>query len=167
MNTNLNNPVPPVCEIHGDEGGDDREERFTLDAFEQTALPPKLMVLTKRVDRQLCENVEVVVRRNSCFLCWDVRHREMVTEIEYITGKVGPREATRAWLDPSHADEGTERERRREHRRLYELLPSQHHKLPLTGKEAFALVAACNCYPQGASLCEPSVFADQIEALLD
>jgi hypothetical protein len=152
-----------VCDTR-DEGGDDRKERFELDGFEETELTPKLKVLTKRVNRQLCENVEVVVGRDGCFLLWDERHPEMNTETEWLTGKLG-REATEAYSN-SPVDFESEGEKRHEYRQLYETLPAREYKLPLTGREAFALLAACHFRPQGASLCEPSVFADQIEALL-
>src|SRR5262249_61484007 len=79
------------------DSGDERERTFEYDGFEQTALPPKLMALTKSVNRQLCENVEVILGRDGCFLYWDERHPEMVTQMEYVTGKVG-REALEAWV---------------------------------------------------------------------
>jgi len=164
MPTNLKTPVPPVRDAR-DHSCDDRESRFELDGFDETALPPKLMALTKSVNRQLCENVEVVIGRNGCFLCWDERHAEMVTEIEYVTGKVG-REALEAWVNRSTVDWEGEKAKRLEHRHLHEVLPSMGFQLPLTRTQAFALVAACYCRGNGTAVCEQSPFAAEFEALL-
>jgi len=123
------------------------------------------MALTKSINRQLCENVKVVMGRHGCFLQWEERHRELVTELEWITGVIGRREATEAWLN-APPDPMGEREKRREYRRLYETLPSREFELPLTRIQAFALVAACYCRSQGAAVRTPSVFAAEIEALL-
>jgi hypothetical protein len=164
MITNLKTPAPPARDAR-DNSGDDREKRFELDGFGETALPPKLMALTKSVNRQLCENVEVIVGRDGCFLYWDERHPEMVTQMEYVTGKVG-REALEAWVAVAWDIEAG-KEKRREHNRLYELLPSKEYELPLTRTQAFALVAACYCYARGAAVCEQSAFAEEIDALLE
>jgi len=164
MPTILKTPVPPVPDARED-SGDDRESRFELDCFEETALPPKLAALTKCVNRQLCENVEVILGRDGCFLCWNERHPEMVTQIEYVTGKVG-RESLEAWCNASARDMEAEREKRREYTRLYDVLPSKGFELPLTRTQAFALVASCYCYATGAAVCEPSAFAKEIAALL-
>src|SRR5262249_11194054 len=113
---NLKTTVPPVRDAR-DDTGDDREKRIEIDGFEETALPPKLMALTKSVNRQLCENVEVILGRDGCFLYWDERHPEMVTQMEYVTGKVG-REALEAWAAVAW-DMEAGKEKRREHDRLY------------------------------------------------
>jgi hypothetical protein len=140
-----------------DDNGDDCEKRFDLDGFEETALPPKLMALTKSVNRQSCENVEVVIGRNGCFLCWDERHPEMTTEIEYVTGQIG-REALEAWWNASMGEQAARKEKRLEYQRLHEVLPSKGFQLRLTREQAFALLAAC--YSMG------NEFAAEIEALL-
>jgi hypothetical protein len=59
MTTDLKTPVPPPSDIDND-GGDDAEESFYLDGFGETALTPKLMELTKEVNRDSCENAAIL-----------------------------------------------------------------------------------------------------------
>jgi hypothetical protein len=74
--TNLKSALPPVPDASNG-NGEDCEKYFDLDTFAEMWLPPKLMALTKDVNRRLCEHVEVIVGRDGCFLCWDERNAEM------------------------------------------------------------------------------------------
>src|SRR4030095_5416020 len=98
MTTDLKTPVPPPSDIDND-GGDDAEESFYLDAFGETALTPKLMELTKEVNPDSCENAAVIkTRTGRFFLMWEERHPENVSLFEYCAGKPKP-ESMQDWED--------------------------------------------------------------------
>src|SRR5215475_13945477 len=97
MSTTLRTPTLPPIDARDDDGSD-RDEWFELELFAETALPPKLMELTKCVDRNRCENVQILHDNEGWSLVWDERHPELPTQIEYVTGEIGERNARRAWL---------------------------------------------------------------------
>ena len=155
MFTTLKTPAPPTTGNDNEEG-ERPSASFELDYFEREALPPKLMELTRTVDRSLCENVHVSEFRDGWFLLWDERHPEMLSQDEYFMLK----KAEECESDPL-AYLGATQEERREYFRIYEDFPSKGFELPLTPKQAFALVAACY-----VRVDRPSPFAAEIEALL-
>jgi hypothetical protein len=170
MFTTLTTPtLPPI--ITREDNGSNRPECFGLEAFEETALPPKLMKLTKSVNRKRCEDVQILHDEEGWFLVWNERHPELPTQIEYITGEVGERDAWKAWgnVGPEglEAKERTEIKKRSEYNRLRaEVLLAKEHELTLTREQAFALIIACKCRADGEELSRQSTFAAEIEALL-
>jgi hypothetical protein len=66
MSTTLKTPIPPATGTDND-GGDDNEKSFYLEAFDETALTPKLMELTKDVNCDACENVAIIKTRAGRF----------------------------------------------------------------------------------------------------
>ena len=99
--------------------------------------------LVKGLNRQQCCNV-CVVRLNdgAFFLRWQERHPEMISAEEYWTNK-----GETAWVRSEEHDE---------YKELLDLLPSRNFEMPLTRRQAFALIAACWL---------PEEFTPEIEAL--
>jgi hypothetical protein len=122
MITNLKTPPPPTQNDDDSDEGDERPSvSFDLDSFEEMVLPPKLKKLTQCVIRSRCEGVCICKFRDGWFLLWDERHAENVTQIEYVTGKVGQREAREAWFNASAEEMAGEWAKRRAHKRLYDV----------------------------------------------
>jgi hypothetical protein len=128
--------------------------------FEEIALTTKLAELTKAVNRSLCENVEVVDRADGRFLGWDERQDEMISYDDFMTLRLGEN-----WLMESYKPE-QERAARLEYKQICESFPARKCELPLTRAQAFALVVACYIRESRQLLCEQSLFAPEIEALL-
>jgi hypothetical protein len=176
--TNEKTPIPPASDIDNDDDGDDAEESFHLDAFAETALTPKLMELTKEVNRDSCENAAIIkTRAGRFFLVWEERHPENVSLFEYSVGKPKP-ESMQDWedywkqsapvtmSDPASYWKPSYRNKRREYNELCEKLPPKECELPLTRKQALALLVAHHLRPDGAGISEQPAFAAEIEALL-
>jgi len=85
MTTNLKNPGPPPSDIDKDDG-DGGEQSFYLGAFAETALTPKLMELTREVNRDSCDNAAIIKTRAGRFF------------FEYCVGKTRP-ESMQDWED--------------------------------------------------------------------
>jgi hypothetical protein len=168
MTTDLKTPVPPPSDIENN-GGDDTEESFYLDAFGETALTPKLMELTKEVNRDSCENAAIIkTRAGRFFLVWEVRHPENVSLFEYCVGKPKP-ESMQDWEDywkQSAPVSMSNRDKRREYNELGKKFPPKECELPLTRKQALAILVAHHLRPDGAGISEQPTFAAEIEALL-
>ena len=98
MITTVKTPTLPPVSTREDDGSN-RPEWFRLEAFEESALPPKLMQLTKSVNRKRCEDLQVLHDEEGWFLLWNERHPELPTQIEHITGEVGERDAWKAWRE--------------------------------------------------------------------
>jgi hypothetical protein len=168
MITDLKTPVPPPSDIDND-GGDDAEESFYLDAFGEMTLTPKLMELTKEVNRDSCENASVIkTRTGRFFLVWEERHPENVSLFEYCVGKPKP-ESMQDWEDywkQSAPVSTSNRNQRREYNELCRKLPPKECEPSLTRKQALALLVAHHLRPDGAGISEQPAFAAEIEALL-
>lgn len=163
MFTTLKTPTLPPIDSREDNGSN-RPEWFRLEAFGETALPPKLMELTKSVNRKRCEDVQILHDEEGWFLVWNERHPELPTQIEYITGEVGERDAWKAWGNVG--PEGLEAKRSEYNRLRAEVLLAKEHELTLTREQAFALIIACKCQADGEELSKQSTFVAEIEAML-
>jgi hypothetical protein len=177
MTTNLKYPDPPQSDTDKD-GGDGGEQSFYLDAFAKTALTPKLMELTKEVNRDSCENAAIIkTRAGRFFLLWEERHPENVSLFEYCVGKPKP-ESVQDLADyyeqsapvgmsyPAGYWKQGYRNKRREYNELCKKLPPKECELPLTRKQALALLVAHHLRPDGAGMSEQPAFAAEIEGLL-
>jgi hypothetical protein len=123
-------------------------DSFDLDVIQESDYEPpgKIAGLIRQIDRSQCYQVQVVqLKDGDFFLRWKERHPEMVSVEEYWRDK--GQTLIRAEGGKQLAD----------YRQLEEVLPAKHFELPLSRRQAFALMAACYL---------PDEFEPEVESLI-
>jgi hypothetical protein len=132
------NPTNLLIEIF-DADDPSVEDVYPLDAVSDGFIPPGEAgeLIRQHVKQRQCEKVRVVkLVTDEFFLRWDERHPETVSQDEY----TGVREVDTGRA--KYQGEDFYRAKRREHRKLYDVLPSRRREKPLTRQQAFGLVMA-------------------------
>jgi hypothetical protein len=123
-------------------------DSFDLDALVDNICyepPRKIAALIRQIDRRQCYQVRVVqLKDGDFFLRWKERHPEMISAEEY-------------WRDKGETLLTLEPEKLAEYQQLAEVLPAKHFELPLSRRQAFALIAACYL---------PDEFEQEVESLI-